>query len=156
MPSGPRPRPPCFPPPPPPAPPRPPSPPQLTHFWATIGKAAIRNKKLSVQMSLSPDAEEALGATMGTAPGLSPGRPHGANASYASSTTSPSGGGIGGRYGAGNGVRGDVGRGGGGGGGAGGGGLDEESRVLANKYEDVSCGVNRVPCCYGQGKVRWW
>eukprot|EP00752_Nemacystus_decipiens_P018721 g16784.t1 len=117
----------------------------LTKIWATFNKAAIRNKKLNVRLSLSSGGAASLAAANAAA--HSPARPPGAaadGASFASpgSQASPSGvaraaaaGGYGARNGPGG--RAGVARGAGGGGGVGGGGLDESSRVLANKYDDL-------------------
>lgn len=84
-------------------------------------------------------------STPGSTPRQSPAHALSANPSPfpspGGSQASPAGVGGGGRFGSRNGGRGVVGRGGGGGGG--GGGLDENSRALANKYEDVSVGCWR-------------
>lgn len=108
-------------------------------MWTTFSKSAIRNKKLNVQVSLSRDAAQSLNAAIpGTATGLSPARMAGAAppsfASPSHQSASPPSAPVGARgYDPDSGRRGDVGRGGGGGG-----GLEDDSRMLAHKYEDVS------------------
>ncbi|CAM9903015.1 unnamed protein product, partial [Pylaiella littoralis] len=116
----------------------------LTNIWATFNKTTIRNKKLSVKIYLARDAAAAVApqAASNTKAGsaLSPARPPGADSAPSASPgsrTSPAGTPIGGTYRARNGARGSVSRGGGGEGGGIGGGLDENSRVLANKYDDL-------------------
>lgn len=119
--------------------------PQLTKIWATFNKTAIRNKKLNVRVSLASGAAKSLSVANNTAAASaaqSPARPVGSDsggAAFASpgSQTSPSGVAARGAYGSrngGGGSRGGVSR----AGGVGGAGLDENSRVLANKYDDVS------------------
>lgn len=119
---------------------------QLTKIWATFNKTAIRNKKLNVRVSLASGAAKSLSAANSTAAASvaqSPARTvvsDSGGAAFASpgSQTSPSGGAARGAY-EGGGSRGGVSR----AGGIGGAGLDENSRVLANKYDDVS-----VSCLY--------
>lgn len=120
-------------------PPRPPSPSlsQLSKVWATFSKSAISNKKLNVQVSLSRStAGSQSPTTAGTATGISPTRLADGNAAAFVSPARPTApppphnAGVGRGYGAENGRR-DVGRGGGG-------GLEDDSRMLAHKYEDVS------------------
>eukprot|EP00903_Cladosiphon_okamuranus_P005944 g5873.t1 len=138
----------------------------LTKIWATFNKGAIRNKKLNVRLSLTNGgaatlaaAKAAAGVGVGT---QSPARQAGVAAaataaaaaaaaaatvdapSFASagSQASPAGvarAAVGRGYGPRNGQGGRTGvpRGARGGGGVGGVGLDENSRVLANKYDDL-------------------
>eukprot|EP00904_Undaria_pinnatifida_P005199 jgi/Undpi1/1809/HiC_scaffold_12.g05196.m1 len=108
----------------------------LSKVWATFSKSAISNKKLNVQVSLSRStAGSQSPTTAGTATGISPTRLADGNAAAFVSPARPTApppphnAGVGRGYGAENGRR-DVGRGGGG-------GLEDDSRMLAHKYEDL-------------------